>query len=205
MSPDLQAFLTICAFVISLLALTFTFLKDAHRIRLEMLKATNGNVLLNINNDASFEATIISIGYVTSAGKWHWFSDSVLCHHTNTGHDLPLRISARSMFDASLHVAQHELLRSSRLGLGVQLATGRVYVVMNRLPFGTAVRYQGSSLISRLSAGRFAPGFYRPRKLWLFVTFSGVEHWQAGGRACRRRTGCGCGSWRSCGIRERWP
>ena len=165
MSSDLQSFLTISAFAVSLLALTFTFLKDSHRIRLEVLTAVNGNVILNINNDASFETTVISIGYVTACGTKHWFSDGVLCHHTNQGQDFPLRISARSMFDASLHVARHELLRASKLGLCVQLATGRVYIVLNRLPVRVALACHAGSLVSRLSAGRFAPGFDRPRKL----------------------------------------
>lgn len=154
MNTSLTSFLSIAAFLISLVALHFTFRKDAHRIRLEITQLEFDVVALGINNDSACDADVLSVGYFDTMGKVTWIPQ-VGEYRTNKWVNYPISVKARSMFAVSLVAGRDVPSKGKAFGYCVQLATGRIYVLQGTAPLKVALKMHFASLLSRLSGGRY--------------------------------------------------
>lgn len=162
MNPEPASILSIAALIISLVALFFTFRKDAHRIRLEVTPGEYWTVVLGVNNDSACDAEVLSVGYFDASGKVTWIPH-VGEYRTNRWVDYPILVKARSLCVIPLIFGREIPSKDTAFGYCVQLATGRIYVLRGSAPFGTSFRFHLASLLSRLSGGRYAMGISRVR------------------------------------------
>ena len=163
MYPVLTIALAVAAFLISLVALHFTFRKDAHRIRLEVTTLDSGNVVLGINNDSAFDADVLAVGYFDSVDEINWIS-RVGEYQTNKGVSYPISVEGRKLYAVVLVPGRDIPSKSWSFGYCVQLATGRIYVLRGTAPWQVAIKMHFASLLSRLSGGRYVtPGLNRVR------------------------------------------
>lgn len=163
LNPVLTNTLAVAAFLISLVALHFTFRKDAHRIHLEITPLEFDAVALGINNDSACNADVLSVGYFDPAGTITWIP-RVGDYRTNKWVDYPISVKGRSMYAVSMVAGRDVPSKSKQFGYCVQLATGRIYVLRGTAPWSIAVKMHLASLLSRLSGGRYVtPGVYRVR------------------------------------------
>lgn len=162
MNSEPTSVLSIAAFIISLVALFFTFRKDAHRIRLEVTPGEYLTVVLGINNDSACDAEVLSVGYFDASGKVTWIPH-VGEYRTNKGVDYPILVKARSLCVIALLLGREIPSEDTAFGYCVQLATGRLYILQGSAPAGAALKLHLASLISRLSGGRYAMGISRVR------------------------------------------
>lgn len=154
---------SIAAFLVSLTALFFTFRKDAHRVRLEVIQGEYGAIILGVNNDSACDTAVLSVGYFGAQGLVHWLPQ-VGNYATNTSVKYPIHIDARSLFAIQIIAGRHLPVQNQELGYCVQLATGRFFAVQSGAPLGVAVKMHVASLASRISAGRYVIGqIKRPR------------------------------------------
>lgn len=154
---------SIVALLFSGVALTITYRKEAHRIRLELTPAKYSGVVLGINNDSGIDTSVRSIGYFRDFGKITWLTDTVGDNVTNQVVDVPFVVKARSTFEAYLNTSQKIPNFNETVGLCIQLDTGRIYVLPRRVAQHDSIRMHLVSWISRLTGGRYAPGVERPR------------------------------------------
>lgn len=163
MNSALTSFLAVAAFLISLVALHFTFRKDAHRIRLEVTPLEFDVIVIGVNNDSACDADILSVGYFDSMGKVTWISQ-VSEYRTNKWVSYPISVKARSMYAVSLVAGRDVPSEGKSFGYCVQLATGRIYILRGTAPLRVALKLHFASLLSRLSGGRYVtPGVNRIR------------------------------------------
>lgn len=163
LNPVLTSFLAVAAFLISLVALHFTFRKDAHRIRLEVTPLEFDVIALGVNNDSACDADVLSVGYFDPTGKVTWIPQ-VGEYRTNKWVNYPIPIKARSMYAVSLVAGRDVPSKGRSFGYCVQLATGRIYVLQGTAPWGVTLKMHVASLLSRLSGGRYVtPGIGRVR------------------------------------------
>ena len=162
MNPEPTSILSVAAFLISLLALFFTFRKDAHRIRLEVTPEEYWRVVLGINNDSACDAEVLSVGYFNALGDITWIPQ-VGEYRLNKRVNYPIQVKARSLL-AIIFISGKDIPSEGKsFGYCVQLATGRIYVLRGSAPLATALKFHLASLISRLSGGRYALGISRVR------------------------------------------
>lgn len=165
LNSTLANFLAVSAFLISLIALLFTFRKDAHRIHLEVSSREFDVVALKVNNDSACDADVLSVGYFDSASKVIWIP-MVVEYQANTMVNYPIPVKARSMYAVALVAGRHVPPKKSKFGYCVQLATGRIYVLRGSAPWLPALKMHFASLLSRLSGGRYViPGISRGDRL----------------------------------------
>jgi hypothetical protein len=155
--------IALTSIAISLIALFFTFRRDAHRISLEVTPLWERWIeVIGINNDSSFPVGVLSVGYFESTSKVLWLS-SVSCFAKNFDADFPIRIEARSLCTLQVAVARDVPNPSTARGYCVQLESGRIYVIRHTAPWRISLKFNFSSLISRITAGRIAPWVEQPR------------------------------------------
>lgn len=153
------------ALLVSLTALFFTFRKDAHRVRLEINLGGPGVVIIGVNNDSACSASVLSVGYFGSEAKVHWLSH-VGNYKSNSSVSYPICVDARSLLNIQIIGGQELPASYQQFGYCVQLATGRVFVVRGGAPGLISLQMHFASLISRITAGRWVPGYVtRPRLL----------------------------------------
>lgn len=154
---------SIVALVFSGTALSITYRKEAHRIRLEFSPIDWGNVVLGINNDSGIDTSVRSIGYFRYFGEVAWATGGIGNNSTNKPVALPLLVKARSTYEVFLNPSRSNVDVDDEVGLCVQLDTGRLYVITQGMAGRDAIKMHCVSWISRLSGGRWAPGIDRPR------------------------------------------
>src|SRR5450830_1486089 len=91
---------SIVALVFSGIALTITYRKEAHRIRLELSRARYGGIVLGINNDGGIDTEVRSIGYFRCFNQVTWLSGQIGNNTINKSVDFPFIVKARSNFEA---------------------------------------------------------------------------------------------------------
>lgn len=163
MNPVLSSLLSLTALIISLVALHFTFRKDAHRIRLEITILEFNLIVLGINNDSACDADVLSVGYFDSSGQVTWIP-KVGEYSTGKWVQYPISVRARSLYNVILIIGREIPDKEMSFGYCVQLATGRIYILRGTAPLWVTLKMHCASLISRLSGGRYViPGFKRIR------------------------------------------
>lgn len=151
---QLKDWISFVAIPISLIALYFTFRKDAHRIRLEVTPQPHYAVALGVNNDSACDADVLSVGFFNEAGKVKWV-EKVGSFQTNQWISYPITVKGRSLFVVTLVAGRDIPHADEKFGYCVQLATGRIYVLRNTAPWDVAFKMHFASLVSRLTGGRF--------------------------------------------------
>lgn len=146
----------------SSVALFFTFRKDAHRITLEVTPLWADWIdVLGVGNDSSFAIGILSVGYFDANGEITWVPvGDFKVNHTAP---YPIRIESRSLSALQVMVVRHFNNHKAPHGYCVQLESGRVYAIRYTAPFLIGMKFHISSLVSRLTAGRYAPWLIRQR------------------------------------------
>jgi hypothetical protein len=163
LNPILTSILSIAAFILSLIAIHFTFRKDAHRIRLEAIPVQHGALAININNDSGCDVEVLSVGYFDGSGIVYWI-DRVGEYQRNKWIDYPILVKARSMLCTTTILGRDVPHMSEAFGVCIQLSTGRLYATKFTSPWETALKLHFASLLSRISGGRYVtPGIERPR------------------------------------------
>jgi hypothetical protein len=154
---------SIIALVFSGIALTITYRKEAHRIRLELSRAKYGGRVLGINNDSGIDTMVRSIGYFRRFGEVIWLSGQVGNNTTGQFVDFPFVVKARSNFEVHINTLRDIPGFDNEVGLCVQLATGRLYVFPQSVRPKDSLLMHLASWVSRISGGRYALGVWRPR------------------------------------------
>lgn len=97
-----SAWVSVFALAISIIALYFTFKKDAHRIRLKLNRGPYGTSdFISINNDSSFSVFISSVGHVPLDGEIEWMK-KICDGKINESFDFPVKVDARSTYEGVL-------------------------------------------------------------------------------------------------------
>ena len=163
MKSELPMFFSIVSFLSSMVALHFTFRKDAHRVRLEATPLEFDAVALGVNNDSGCEVQILSVGFFGISGKVTWV-DRVGDYVTNRFVRFPVQVPPRSLYVATMIVGRDVPDYGRKYGYCVQLSTGRFYVLRNTAPMRVVAKMHVASLLSRITGGRYVPaGIDRPR------------------------------------------
>ncbi len=146
----------------SSVALFFTFRKDAHRLTLEVTPLWEQWIdVLGVGNDSSFAVGILSVGYFDANGRVTWLS--VGDFKINKMATYPIRVEPRSLCALQLLVVRHFNNHKAPHGYCVQLESGRVYAIQHTAPFWPSLKFHAASIVSRLTAGSYAPWLARPR------------------------------------------
>lgn len=162
--------LAIAAFCVSVVALLFSgvalavvFRKEAHSIRLELTPIQHGDVVLGINNDGGIDASVRSVGYFRRTSQITWVTDSVGDYVANRSVKFPFVVKGRSTFETYLnsHAVSPNFHKNG--GFCVQLDTGRLYVLTQRVHLRDSIHMHLASWASRLTRGDYALGIKRPR------------------------------------------
>ncbi|WP_145994249.1 hypothetical protein [Pseudomonas sp. QC2] len=149
---SVSEWVSIFALGISLVALYFTFKKDAHHIRLTLNKGPSGlSDFISINNDSSFSVFISSIGYLPLGGKIEWI-DRICDGKVNESFEFPVSVHAKSTYRGV--ILGDYALKSKQYAYCVQLDCGRTFVVSNTFPCKDYVKLRLLSLLSWWSSGR---------------------------------------------------
>lgn len=154
---------SIIALIFSAIALTITYRKEAHRIRLELSRVKYGGRVLGINNDSGIDTEVRSIGYFRRFGEVTWLDGPVGNNTTNKFVDFPFVVKARSNFEVHLNGSRDIPDFDNAVGLCVQLATGRLYIFPQSVRPKDSLLMHLASWVSRISGGRYALGVRRPR------------------------------------------
>lgn len=155
-------FTEIVSLAFSSIALFFTFRKDAHRISLEVNPMWEQFIdVIGVNNDSSFPVGVLSVGHINQDGDVTWVPVGDFVQNKSAPY--PIRIEPRSL--RTLHVMVVRLFNNQKSphGYCVQLESGRIYVVQHTASLKTIFKFYVSSLLSRLSAGRYVPWLTPPR------------------------------------------
>lgn len=149
-------------FAMSAIALKISLRKDVHKIRIEVSGGRYSSVILGVNNDSVIDVGVLCVGYYDDLAKVTWIED-LARYVDGKWIPAPAKVQGRSQFQF-LIPARYAPPEGRRLGVCVQLETGRIYTCRHTASLKVAfVRYCGS-LISRLTRGAWAPGFdNRPR------------------------------------------
>ena len=144
--------ISIAALAISVVALFFTFRKDAHRIAITKSQDKYQGIVLRVSNDSSFSVGVWGVGYFTESGAVTWI-ERVGNHQTNKFVSYPVRIEARAAFPFIV-VSGREVPESSvPHGYCIQLESGRTFVLRGSAPAMVAMKMHLRSLLSRVTAG----------------------------------------------------
>jgi len=150
------------AIAFSSIALFFTFRKDAHRVSLEVTPLWEQWIdVLGVSNDSSFAVGVLSVGLFDSNAEVTWISVGSFVQNRHASY--PIRIEPRSLCPLQVLVVDHFGHHKAPHGYCVQLESGRVYVIKHTAPHLPTLKLQISSIVSRLTAGRFAPWLVCPR------------------------------------------
>jgi hypothetical protein len=160
---NLTLFSALIALAFSLISLFFTFRKDAHRIRLEVTPLWKQWIeVIGVNNDSSFPVGVLTVGYFEEDGLVVWFPGAS-DYSKNCPISLPVRVEARSLFALQIICSNHLVSPNSPHGYCIQLESGRIYVIQHTATIRMTWRLYLTSLISRITAGSYAPWLSRPR------------------------------------------
>jgi len=152
----------IISLAFSSVALFFTFRKDAHRLTLEVTPMWEQWIdVLGVGNDSSFTVGVLSVGYFDAKGKITWLDVGDL--KVNRIVSYPIRIDPRSLCSLQVLVVRHFNNHKAPHGYCVQLESGRIYTIQYTAPLWPSLKFHVASVVSRLTAGRYAPWIKRPR------------------------------------------
>ena len=163
MIPIAAFIISLVALVISAIALTITYRKDAHFVRLELLPGAYGMSILGIVNDSAFDTSVRSIGFFRRRGGVTWLGASFGDNATDQFVDCPFQVKGRSTFEAHINTHRDISNFNGKVGFCVQLDTGRLFVLTRAVGWSLRMRMHLASLVSRLTGGRHSAGVPRPR------------------------------------------